>query len=642
MELAPLQYKGVCLTENIEKHAAAPLYTEKQKHPHPDYKNYERLKITKLSKELIQLKNRYLDQAKAEGKHWLDYIKVRDLKCRCPNKILYEKIIDPTEPHQDEVMCYNACKHTIFAAAKRQMKAAPTPDPKVADDFLQYSKNIIDNEIGDELKHFGYSYEQWYNHLSSAKQQKADKMMKYLKGDTKDFTQNDIKWLKNENYEGICKIELQKTDGKPRMVCSIPLIHKVATGPITWQLEEIMAKKFKGYCGGKNLDEMADMVNEYIQQGFTKVVEGDGSAFDNTQDITLKRVDQYLYDQVEHAVYHVPKQLFRRITHKNYKVMDVNYIGNDRKKHTLMTYEILGSVFSGDCDTTLCNTMRMALYNRYVNDKAGLVYGKDYVAYSKGDDFTVQYKPYVSDEFIKAAYYKYFLPASSSPDKADTRVYGLGQVLKMLDFGKPDSIKFCSLRAWYADANCEKIILTRDPKKLFNLSKYSRKIKTLPIHMKVLYHYELAQSYLTSYKGIDIFEIAAEMHIATAKALANTIKRYRSVKFEKLINKLRSKLIQKCRHQIPHEKPEILCEDENNKILYNIKEREMFYKIQNDYWTTMQAIERVRTRILTEQEAYYVNQQINAEFAVEELRSVLGLIKSYENNHQSNKNQKQH
>lgn len=582
------------------------------------------------------LKKQYEEKAREQGKHWLDYVKVKDLKCKCPNKTLYEKITDLQTPTSKQVMAYNSCKHTIFAAAKRQMKAAPTPDPQVADDFIEYSKKIIDKEIGEDLTHFTYSFWEWYAHLNAPKQKKIDQYLQYINGDRNSLTKMQIKECENEIYEGICKIELQATNGKPRMVCSIPLKFKYITGPITWKLEEICAKKFKGYCGGKNLTEMALMCTDYINQGFTKIVEGDGSAFDNTQDVTLKEIDRYIYECVEPSVYHVDQIEFHRITHNIYKTMDVNYIDYEtRKKKTLMQYRILGSVFSGDCDTTLCNTLRMALYNRYVNDRAGLVYGKDYIAYSKGDDFTIQYKPYVSDEFIRAAYYAYFLPASDSPDIADSRVKGLGQVLKMLDFGGPTSIKFCSLRAWYRDKTETEIILTRDPKKLFDLSCYSRKIKTMNTRDRIAYYLQQAEAYRSSYKGIHIFELAAETLEYHAKVLLEqwkppkaVIKKFKGDKQKYIRHVLARKALKADQDCKMSREAALLKEKLTSNIYDNIGYRQTFIKIQEDYWTTMQKLERVRTDILTQEEAQYVNQQINAEFDIEEMKSMLGQIKS--------------
>lgn len=611
------------VTPNIEKHAGAPLYPIGLKHPYPGYSHLNRLEIDlqTMDKDIKEIFLSYEAQANMENRNPLDYIKVCDIKCKCDAKILYEQLFGYEDDQPNEVMAYKSCKHTLFAAAKRQMKAAPTPDNQVADDFLEYSKQIINEEVGEELTHFGYSFQDWYNHLNYAKQKDMDLVAKYLIDKTV-LTYAERAKVEQENYEGICKIELQGVNGKPRMVCSIPLMTKYAMGPVCWQLEEIFAHKFKGYCGGKNLTQMSNMINEYIDQGFTKVVEGDGSAFDNTQDITLKRVDHYIYERVAHAVYHVDRERFLQIATSKYKVMDLMHRDPITKKRIkLFTYKILGSVFSGDADTTLCNTIRMALYNRFVNDRAGLKYGVDYVCFSKGDDFTVMYKPHVSDEFINNTYYKYFLKANPNVDEPDTRQFGLGQVLKMLDIGGPEIIKFCSLRAWPVDS-LGHIVLTRDPAKFTNLSKYSRRTKVMNKFQLIKYLLEQSIALTSSYQGLKYFDAMANAYLTKAKFILKSMKISKHEE-RALVWKISSQLsIDRRKDKSPYH----MQENELEHIVYNIKHRIDRYKIQHAYWETMKLKERIHTQLLNESQLKYANQAMSMEFKVEELKSALGLI----------------
>jgi len=627
--MARPQFQGVSVTDNIEKHAQAMIYPLELKHPHPKYSKCDRLIISNINdKQLNKLykDNRgiMVDIAGTEyERNPFDFIKVRDIECKCDNKILYEQLFGDVTEQNDEVMAYKSCKHTIYAAAKRQMKMAPTPDPKIADHFIKYAQRIIEDEVGEDLNQFGYSYQQWYDHLDKTKQDDMDLVSQYLNRSTENLTPAQIRRIERLNYEGICKVELQKIDGKPRMVCSIPLQTKYIMGPVCWRLEEIFQDKFRGYCGGKNLTEMADMINHYAALGFTQVVEGDGSAFDNTQDITLKRVDHYIYKRIKDKIYHVDKNKFIRVATEPYKTMDVIAMDqNTKKKKLLFTYSILGSVFSGDADTTLCNTIRMALYNRYVNDMAGLVYGRDYVAFSKGDDFTVMYKPYVTRDFIEKAYYRYFVKAIKDVTQPDARVYGLGQVLKMLDFGDISSVKFCSLRAWFK--NSQEIFLTRDPSKFFDLSKYSRKIKTYNNYHAALYCLQQAEALIVNYAGITIFETMAEAYIVKAKEFIKHASPMDQKSYNKKVQRMnqRMKLIMKRKAS-----PYAMQETEEEQLLYNIKRRNKAYKIKGDYWDTMKALEQQNTVLPTTEEAEAINQQIEAEFMTEELKSVLGLKK---------------
>jgi len=610
-----LLYLGTTLNQNLLKHANAPAIPT-EKHPHPKYP-YQRIKITTHDPELQHLMKQ--TQLKTPSEQ-ISAISPELLTCHCPNQIKFVKILDTQIHDENEAMVWTACRHTTFAAAKRQMKAAPTPEPTVADDFVQHSMNIIKTEIGDELKNFKYSVKDWYNHLNMKKKKELKPVMDYYNRDkTYHLQPKIIKNILNKHYTGILKEELQPTDGKPRMVCSIPQSTKYIMGPITWQMEEIFQDKLQGYCGGQNLEEMAEKINHYLAEGFTKVVEGDGSAFDNTQDVSLKELDRQIYQIITPNVYHVPKEDFVEVSQALYKTMDIEYIDKQtKKKKNLLTYTILGTVFSGDCDTTLMNTTRMAMYNRYVNDKAGLVFGKDYICFAKGDDFTVMYKPYVTDEFITRAYYKYFLKANPDTTKPDTRIYGLGQVLKMLEFGDASTLSFCSLRAFFTDPTETKIYLTRDPKKFINLSKYSRKAKNKTLEYVYDYLIAQAEALEANYPKITYFLYMANLYRKQAQYLKNKFNLKQSGHYKQQLYKLILKEMNQ-----PLDEDEMFFDKLEQIYKDTVTHRKQQFKILTNYWDTMKLIEKRQTTQLTQQQADYINLQINAEFMIEYLKSML-------------------
>lgn len=620
-------YEPICLGHNIEKHASAPLYAENETHPHPEYNHFKRLKITYLNRQMRRLREQiyfhHRLQIETENINWLDFCKVADIPFHCPQRIVYEKILALQDLDQkQQAMMYNSCIHSIFAAAKRQMKRAPTPEPEIADEFVEFAKQYITEHIGEELKMFKYSFQQWYAHNNLKKQKDIDKYL-HARRNAADFTEQEYKDLMTEKYKGICKLEIQPTDGKPRMVCAIPIRTKVTMGPITWRLEEICSKKLPGYCGNKNLQQMSKEVNQILSEGFTKIVEGDGSGFDNTQDVSLKEVDRWLYKQVADKVYHVPKEDFMHISQSLYKTMLVQYI-EDKKKHTLLEYSILGSVFSGDCDTTLCNTIRMALYNIFTNVKAGLVYGRDFKVFSKGDDFTVFYKPYVPNSLITAAYDRYFLKGDQVTGKP--QVYGLGQICKFLTIGNADSLSFCSLIALYKDVSESSVILVRDFRKFNHISRYCRKIKSLQGRKRVEYLVQQAISLRATYKGIQVFELMAQAFEQAATQYAM----YMAKGNEQLANKICQdsivyvqKVIQFARNQRAMEAD--IAENEMDKILYDIGLNHEFFKIGDNYWDTIKRLQEKVSYNLTKAEYDYINEQIQAIMDLHIFKAEMGL-----------------
>lgn len=536
--------------------------------------------------------------------------------CQCLADYDYEQLFGQHENYENKtVILYRTCKRTIFAAAKRQIKSAPTPDPLVAEDFLNFGKRKIDEYLGKYLDDFGYSYNQWFNHLNSSKQKNIERIMEKIE----EFPEFEVimqepqkykDYWKLFHYEGICKKELQGPDGKPRMVCSIPDIIKYVMGPICWKLEEIFTDHLPCYCGGMNLTEMEHKINKYIDQGFTLVAEGDGSAFDNTQDIMLKELDRYVYNRIADKVYHVPKELFLYCANAYYKIMDI--ITTDpysRKKKTLMTYAVLGTVFSGDCDTTLMNTMRMGLYNWYTNERNQLRFGHDFICFSKGDDFTVMYHVKYDNDYgkynIQKAYKKYWLAKNKPKDPTgpeyDNRVYGLGQILKFIEFGHPNSIKFCSLRAWYRNPNSEHIYLTRNPSKFYDLGMYSRKSRVKSARDCALYLIDQAIALNVNYPKIQFFNVIVGKYLDAASSIVD------NETFRKCLNEPRDR-----RKTLPLE----IDTYDSDSFFYDKTPRKEYYKIKEgcNYWETMQAIYNQHNEELTEREAMYINQQINSEF----------------------------
>lgn len=598
-----------------------------------DYKTTNKIKYPKLlmrinDKEIQNLAKGEHDllnpqQFKIDNKNYLaefenfDNIDCKDISCDCcyRNENDYEQIYGrENNANNETVILYRTCKRTIFAAAKRQIKSAPVPDQLTALDFIAFGKNKIDTYLGEDLTNFGYSYNQWFNHLNAEKQQNMLLIKQKLEEYSDDIESalNDPEFLKLFHYEGICKKELQNFDGKPRMVCKIPDIVKYVMGPICWKLEEIFTDHLPCYCGGMNLTQMQDKINHYIDDGFTLVAEGDGSAFDNTQDIMLKELDRYVYSRVADKVYHVPQKLFEYCAMQYYKIMDiVNVDPVCRKRKTLMTYAVLGTVFSGDCDTTLMNTMRMGLYNWYTNERNHLEFYKDYICFSKGDDFTVMYHFSYDTEFgrfmIEKAYKKYWLskykPKPGEPEY-DNRQHGLGQILKFIEFGQPNSIKFCSLRAWYIEPTTSHIYLTRNPEKFYGLGKFSRKLRTKNHREAVNYIIDQAIALRANYAGINFFE--------------NIIQNYLQAAFELTYNNFDQ--ILKQRVAIAKDRRQTLSLEiddfDTECLLFDKTPRKNDFKIKvnESYWGSQQRAERAQTLKLTQEQLIYINSQIDVEF----------------------------
>lgn len=563
--------------------------------------NFPKLILNVKDPEILDLAGNNLEK--------FDSIDCKDITCTCNDKPRFLQLLSHTEADRDAIV-YNNCKRTIFAAAKRQMKSAPVPNLADLHDFLDFAFKKIEELIGDDLDSFGYSYNQWYNHLTAAKQKRMDPWHEFFNGKDpmkEHFTSLsnlDPKWF---HYEGICKVEIQATDGKPRMVCSIPDLIKYTMGPITWKLEELFTNKIPTYCGGMNLEQMQDKINHYIDDGFCVVAEGDGSAFDNTQDVLLKAIDRYVYNWILNKVHHVPQEVFEYIANSFYKTMDIVHI-DGKKKTNLMTYSILGTVFSGDCDTTLMNTLRMGLYNWYTCHKAGLTLNEDFVCFSKGDDFTVMFRETVDFAKVKDTYDLYWLkkPKFDGPiyEGLDDRIYGLGQILKFIEFGPPNTIKFCSLRAWYTNLHTQHIYLTRNPDKFTTLAKYSRKALHLGDAKLAEYLRDQALALIISYPGIHYFQDMATAYVQASKQY-DVLETYNKTGFS--------------RKGFKDKRVTLPLEVEEKYDGFSYSPRATSIRIVGSYWQTMKSITKFNGSKLMDEERRLVNDQIDSEYADRQL-----------------------
>lgn len=345
-----------------------------------------------------------------------------------------------------DVVYYHACKGNIYNALKRQSLEVTDPDPVMISDFLTWYDNIFETEIKPLLVDFQYSYEDWFNHLTASQQKEII-----------DMPSKDESQLKKKFYTMFCKCEKQIVDGvapKNRCICAPNAEYKYVLGPIVYRLEQIF-KDFKGYGVGKNWTEKEELFNQWDRQGFTKIVQGDGSAFDRSQKLIHKTIEKKIYEFIAPFVTHVPQHVFefQAFTYRckifathvirdngSYRVEDLGYI------------EMADAVQSGNMDTTFANTLRMSLYNRYTIEVILRVPRDAYDLTCAGDDFAVALQQLYTEQDISAAYYKTFATQK-------TGTHGLGQILKYLKFGGIDTIDFCSTETFWSKAqNSWKIV----------------------------------------------------------------------------------------------------------------------------------------------------------------------------------------
>jgi len=440
-------------------------------------------------------------QGQMDTRHkWLSKIPfetlVKDIQCTCKGEcVVAAKSILPYLM-KEQVIVWNSCAKTLFAAIKRHLLAVPHPDQSVMSEWYSYCNDLFRNEIVQFLKDFQVDPEKWFNHLT-LKQQKEILTKEELINPPKEYKHLSI--LKNpsntpQHYCMFCKRELQIVEKpemnyhgsvlpKNRAICGPCSLDKAITGPVTWNLEALFAKKFKGYCGGKNWEEMELSLTRMWDEGYRYVMFGDGSGWDRTQSHELKYIDRLIYDYVvdNTPIDYVDREVLRTKLNSRYRRVNGKVFENGIAK-TLFSCQIDATVTSGNTDTTLMNTIRMATVNRFLMDKTGL----DYDLWCKGDDFIIFLKNEVN---LKDLYYKYW----AKKDEKLNEEHGLGIILKFLKVTPMSDFDFCSTNV-IQEGN--KFKMVRLPEKMSILSSWSMKATGMS-------NFELKQYLLDLATGLD-------------------------------------------------------------------------------------------------------------------------------------------
>lgn len=373
---------------------------------------------------------------------------------------------------EKNVLVWNNCTRTLFASLKRHLAAVPLPEEKSLQRFYKFAKQVID-EL--PLYDFDYSFTQWFNHLTYKQQQELYKDGELVIPENKPCV-----------YDMFCKREIQLYEEdlpKTRAICGPQPEDKLVLGPITWALEDFMANYLEGYCGGKNWDDLEQQLAQFYDEGYTVLVQGDGSGFDRTQSHELKEIDRIIYNAIADKVHHVPVDIF--LTKANSRHRKIRGYTFENGKRLILKAKVDGTVMSGNPDTTLMNTVRMALYIRFMAHEAGIE--AKYLA--KGDDFAIFCRSRKDADLLSVQFDKYWSPKNANLN----RPYGLGLVLKFLTIGDYTTFDFCSTHL-ICDFEHGKFKIVRQWDRIINQGAYSQSMLSMSGYEKHLHIKALCQT----------------------------------------------------------------------------------------------------------------------------------------------------
>lgn len=410
------------------------------------------------------------------------------LKLRCDKKCPGLKKIIPVIQQANPILIYHDCIANNYSSMRRDCIGLPKPEEKLLKRFEIFTEKIFDKEIKPLLQEFEYSMNAYYNHLDVKQQSNLMKV--------------DKNKLQRRHYGNFCKLEKQEVTSitknpKNRNIASPNEEYKYVMGPVVYRLEQIFKKKFKGYSSGRSWSERETVLNQRRLRGLTKLVQGDGSGFDRTQYAALKRYcEMRIYKYLAEAghIYHVDEATFlaqalcETITFnvqqmgKNGKYVEFTKLGKVTKT---------GTVQSGNCDTTFGNTLRMAMYNRFIMEELLLLNDWQYDLDCAGDDFATHVIPTISDNEIRWAYYTAFRPQIKGEDH--TINHGLGQILKYLKIGSIETSDFCSTETFWSE-HLQSYKIIRKIDRFMTLTAWSRKCLQLSKKDQLAYQKDLKVS----------------------------------------------------------------------------------------------------------------------------------------------------
>jgi hypothetical protein len=312
---------------------------------------------------------------------------INAIECSCKNesqKAAYKIYNTSVNQVSLPVIVWNNCAKTLWASMLRHIAVVPLPDPECIVEYQHFVDNYIMPPLKEHLLEFDYSTSEWYNHLDYKKQQEIDGVTEVLNTPCE--------------YNLFCKREIQLVDSphdnyndcglpKTRAIAGPQPVDKLVLGPVAWALEAVFADNFDGYCGGLNWGQLEEKITGYYNEGFEYILQGDGSGFDRTQSHELKYLDRQIYDIVADNVHHVEKEVFLTKATARYRKLTGKYFDGGVTRN-VASVKIDATVTSGNPDTSLMNTARMATFCRFMAYKAQV----EVKVLAKGDDFVIFYK----------------------------------------------------------------------------------------------------------------------------------------------------------------------------------------------------------------------------------------------------------
>jgi hypothetical protein len=417
---------------------------------------------------------------------------IDSILCTCKPKIQLKKLLN-VATNNAPVICYQSCPRVLFTAFLRQLRdsADISPvQPDIKQGYVQYCNDFFNTEIEPLLRDFTYDVDDWMDHITT-----LNKQLEVLEF-YNDYTAGKRRLDKcTTGYTLFAKKEKQiltfEQNGKLkypkcRAISACPPVVKWVGGPVVLALEKLFHGKLNGYKIGhngkpmKNWVDIEEMTAGHLNQGFDKVIDIDGSAWDSTQKHHMRTLPHIIYNWLvdNGKIHHVDGEQFRLVMTERHRNLTAKafILG---KSYVVFRALIDSTTFSGSPNTTFDNTIANLVTNHYTLYLYGWNFD-DYKLACNGDDTDI----------------KALRVPPDLRNHIDFVWRGLGLIPKMINIGDISISSYCSTHtlAWqeYGRYKCK---IVRQLDRMNPLAHWSESALHLSKGQLKQYYLDLKQSY---------------------------------------------------------------------------------------------------------------------------------------------------
>lgn len=393
------------------------------------------------------------------------------------------------------------CRVNELESLYRQIQAGIFYDKKIAKEFIKFSHNIINTMVENYYSNNPHSrmitMEQYLQKIGPRKYEYMQGLEEYYRGDKLKMAYKMHNKDDEKQY-----LDFNDPKSKSRNICAQLPMGKILLGiPCELGMDVLHSQP---WCGPGNtfVERCKKFCNWIINIIDCEVICCDGSSFDSTQHrLFIEEIDSYFLNRIlDYNTY-----LFDYFDEKDLR----RYISQSQffifSKYDI-SYRIQGTQLSGRMNTCLCNTLRSALYIKFIMYKIGILDKQEFNNFEvNGDDQIIFIAKVYVKKYIEYGYFYVYA------NKDSNQYHGLGQICKIFDhYPHITGAEYLSCYLLY-DKERNKCWMVRKPQRFFQMIPFTFRVglgkKQNVDYQRFKLGKEVVIGALNELKGIKLYEI---------------------------------------------------------------------------------------------------------------------------------------